>query len=128
MNKSVHDELAPGSSRVGTPVLSASALAKNDVYNLKGEKLSSVKEFMLDIKNGRVCYVVMSFGGFMGMGEKLFAVPWAAMAVDTKNRRFLMDVHEDQLKAAQGFDPDNWPDMADPTWESTVHANFGIPY
>ena len=59
--------------RLGSRVLSASTLDDDDIYNLKGQKLGSIKEIMLDINTGRVCYVVLSFGGFLSMGEKLFA-------------------------------------------------------
>ena len=111
--------------RLGSRVLSASTLNDDDVYNLKGEKLGSIKEIMLDINTGRVCYVVLSFGGFLSMGEKLFAVPWSALTVDTENKRFLMDTDEARLKEAPGFDTDNWPNMADATWEKKVHSYYG---
>ena len=109
----------------GSRVLSASALSSDDVYNIKGEKLGSIKEIMLDIESGRVCYVVLSFGGFLSLGEKLFAVPWSALTVDTENRRFVMDTDEERLKNAPGFDTDHWPNMADPAWEKTVHGYYG---
>jgi sporulation protein YlmC with PRC-barrel domain len=111
--------------RLGSRVLSASTLDDDDIYNLKGQKLGSIKEIMLDINTGRVCYVVLSFGGFLSMGEKLFAVPWSALTVDTENKRFLMDTDEERLKEAPGFDTDNWPNMADPTWEKKVHSYYG---
>ncbi len=111
--------------RLRSRVLSASTLDDDDIYNLKGEKLGSIKEIMLDINTGRVCYVVLSFGGFLSMGEKLFAVPWSALTVDTENKRFLMDTDEERLKEAPGFDTDNWPNMADSTWEKKVHTYYG---
>jgi sporulation protein YlmC with PRC-barrel domain len=114
--------------RLGSRVLSASTLNGDDVYNMKGEKLGSIKELMLDIENGKVCYAVLSFGGFLSLGEKLFAVPWSALKVDTKNKRFVMDVDEERLKNAPGFDADNWPNMADTTWEKSVHAYYGTTY
>lgn len=109
-------------------VLSASTLASDDVYNLKGEKLGSIKEIMLDIQNGRVSYAVMSFGGFLSLGEKLFAVPWGALKVDTENKRFLFDVDEDRLKNAPGFDKDHWPNMADNSWAKTIHSYYATPF
>jgi sporulation protein YlmC with PRC-barrel domain len=111
--------------RLSSRVLSASSLNDDDIYNLAGEKLGSIKEFMMDINTGRVCYVVLSFGGFLSMGEKLFAVPWSALTVDTENKRFLMDTNEERLKEAPGFDTDKWPNMADPTWEKKVHSYYG---
>lgn len=128
MNAATINTDVVSAGRLGSRVLSASTLEGDDVYNLKGEKLGSIKEFMLDIENGKVCYVVMSFGGFLTLGEKLFAVPWTALTIDTKNKRFLMDVDEDRLKEAPGFDPDNWPNMADSTWAERVHAYYGTTF
>ena len=110
---------------LGSRVLSASTLNGDDVYNPKGDKLGSIKEIMLDIESGKVCYAVLSFGGFLSLGEKLFAVPWSALAIDAENKRFVMDTDEERLKNAPGFDTDNWPNMADPTWEKSVNAYFG---
>ena len=111
--------------RLGSRVLSASTLDDDDIYNLKGQKLGSIKEIMLDINTGRVCYVVLSFGGFLSMGEKLFAVPWSALTVDTENKRLLLDTNEERLKEAPGFDKDNWPNMADPSWAKSIHSYYG---
>jgi sporulation protein YlmC with PRC-barrel domain len=115
-------------SRLGSRVLSASTLSSDDVYNPKGEKLGSIKELMLDIESGKVCYAVLSFGGFLSLGEKLFAVPWTALTVDTENKRIVMDIDEERLKKAPGFDTDNWPNMADATWGKSVHAYYGTTY
>ena len=114
--------------RLASRVLSASTLNGDDVYNPKGEKLGSIKELMLDIGNGKVCYAVLSFGGFLSLGEKLFAVPWSALTVDTNNKRFVMDADEERLKKAPGIDADKWPNMADSTWEKSVHAFYGTTY
>jgi sporulation protein YlmC with PRC-barrel domain len=115
--------LAPG--RLGPMLLSASTISGDDVYNPQGDKLGSIKDLMMDIHSGRVCYAVLSFGGFLSLGEKLFAVPWSALAVDTENKRLLLDTNEERLKEAPGFDKDNWPNMADPSWEKSIHSYYG---
>ena len=115
--------LAPG--RLGPMLLSASTISGDDVYNRQGEKLGSIKDLMMDIHSGRVSYAVLSFGGFLSLGEKLFAVPWSALAVDTENKRLLLDTNEERLKEAPGFDKDNWPNMADPSWEKSIHSYYG---
>jgi sporulation protein YlmC with PRC-barrel domain len=115
-------------NRLGARVLSASTLSSDDVYNKKGERLGSIKELMLDIESGKVCYAVLSFGGFLSLGEKLFAVPWSALTVDTDSRRIVMDADEERLKKAPGFDADHWPNMADPGWEKSVHTYYGTTY
>ncbi len=106
-------------------LVSASTLSNDDVYNRQGEKLGSIKDLMMDIQSGRVCYAVLSFGGFLSLGEKLFAVPWSALAVDTENQRLLLDTNEVRLKDAPGFDKDNWPNMADPFWEENIQSFYG---
>jgi len=113
-----------GLDRSVSRLLSASTLGSDDVYNLKDEKLGSIKELMLDIDEGKVCYAVLSFGGFLSMGEKLFAVPWSALTVDTKNKRILMDTDEARLKDAPGFDTDHWPNMADASWSQSIHSFY----
>ena len=113
---------------INTKITTTSQLAADDVYNLKSEKLGSIKELMLDIQSGKVCYAVLSFGGFLSLGEKLFAVPWNALTVDTENQRFVMDTDEERLKSAPGFDADNWPNMADTTWEKSIHAYYGTTH
>lgn len=124
MNESIHTDVS-NAGRFGSRVLSAGSLSSDDVYNPKGEKLGSIKDLMVDIENGKVCYAVLSFGGFLSLGEKLFAVPWSALTVDTENEYFIMDTDEARLKNAPGFDPDNWPNMADATWGKSVHAHYG---
>ncbi|HQX05637.1 MAG TPA: PRC-barrel domain-containing protein [Zoogloea sp.] len=127
MNDTINID-AINAGRSASRVLSASSLASDDVYNPKGEKLGSIKELMMDIDSGKVCYAVLSFGGFLSVGEKLFAVPWSALTVDTQNKRLVMDTDEDRLKNAPGFDTNNWPNMADATWEKSVHTYYGTTY
>lgn len=124
MNDTINTSII-NAGRIGSRVLSASSLASDDVYNPQGEKLGSIKELMIDVGNGKICYAVLSFGGFLSLGEKLFAVPWSALAIDTENMRLVMDTSEERLKNAPGFDSDNWPDMADVTWEKSVQSYFG---
>lgn len=109
----------------GPRLMGAHTLLGEDVYNNKDEKLGDIKEFMLDMNNGNVAYAVLSFSSFLGMSEKLFAVPWQALKLDTENKRFILDMEKDQLKNAPGFDKDDWPDMADQTWTSGIQSFYG---
>lgn len=108
-------------------LLSASTLTGNDVCNTQNENLGSIKEIMLDVHSGTVRYAVLSSGGFLGIGDKLFAIPWQALAIDTENKRFVLDVDAEYLKNAPGFDKDNWPDMADITWAEGIHSYYQSP-
>jgi len=112
----------------GPSLMGANTLLSNDVYNRDSEDLGDIKEFMIDMASGKIAYAVLSFGGLMGMGDKLFAVPWAALALDTANKRFTLDVRKDALKDAPGFDKDNWPSMSDKTWTKGVHEFYGTQY
>ena len=113
----------------GPSLMGADTLVGNDVYNNDDEDLGYVKEIMLDMASGRVSYAVLSFGGILGMGEKLFAVPWDALTLDTENKRFTLNVKKDSLSQAQRFDKDSWPDMADQNWARGNHDYYGTkPY
>ena len=112
----------------GPSLMGADTLLGNDVYNQDNEDLGDIKEFMIDMATGTIAYAVLSFGGLLGMGDKLFAVPWAALKLDTSNKRFTLNVPKETLKDAPGFDKDKWPSMADEAWASGVHKFYGTPY
>jgi sporulation protein YlmC with PRC-barrel domain len=103
-------------------VLSASTLAGDRVRNSAGEDLGKIEDLMIDVQDGRVAYAVLSFGGFLGIGDKLFAVPWNALTINEQEKVFVLDVDRQTLENAPGFDKDNWPDMADPSWGQQIHA------
>jgi len=69
---------------------------------------------------------VLSFGGIMGMGDKLFAIPWQAFKLDEANKQFVLDVPREKLEQAPGFDKDDWPDMAQPEFRKMVHEYYGM--
>ena len=109
----------------GPALMGADTLIGDDVYNHNDEELGDIKEIMLDMRTGQIAYAVLSFGGIMGMGDKLFAVPWESLTLDTINKRFLLDVDKEQLKNAPGFDKDNWPDMASDAWNEQLNQFYG---
>ena len=110
-------------------VLAASTLTGNSVRNSAGDDLGEIDEIMIHLPSGRVAYAVLSFGGILGIGSKLFAVPWSALQVDEDKKCFVLDVDKKTLESAPGFDKDNWPDMTDTAWGSEVYAYYGItPY
>ena len=109
----------------GPAVMGANTLLGNDVYNKDGENLGDIKEFMIDMAAGKVAYAVLSFGGVLGLGDKLFAVPWTALTLDTANKRFTLDIPKAKLDGAPGFDKDHWPSMADKTWAGVLHKFYG---
>jgi sporulation protein YlmC with PRC-barrel domain len=112
----------------GTPfVLSASSMESDKVVNPKGEDLGSIEELMVDVNSGRIAYAVLSFGGILGIGNKLFAIPWDALKLDTVNERFILDVDKQMLEDAPGFDKDNWPKTTEhenDTWMMEVYNYY----
>lgn len=110
-------------------VLSAGTLMDDPVKNLQGEDLGEIEEFMIDLDSGRIAYAVLSFGGFLGFGDKLFAIPWEALTVDADEECFVLDVDKQTLEDAPGFDKDNWPSTAEHDWLVEVYEFYGYqPY
>ena len=114
-----------GKTGPGPELMGADTLIGNDVVNNMEEDLGDIREIMLHVRTGKVAYAVLSFGGFMGMGGKLFAVPWEALTLDTDNKRFVLNVDKQRLESAPGFDKDHWPDMNDPTWQEQINTFYG---
>lgn len=106
--------------------LSATTLIGDPVRNAKREDLGKIEDLMIDLASGRIAYSVLSFGGFLGVGNKLFAVPWSAMVVDTTEKCFVLDVPKDRLKNAPGFDKDRWPDLNDLAYRKEVYAFYNV--
>ncbi len=113
----------------GPRVMAADTLAGDEVKNLDGDHLGTIQNIVLDVVSGRIAYAVMTFGGIMGMGEKLFAIPWMALTLDADDRCFVMDIDKNQMENAPGFDKHQWPSMADERWARTVHDYYDArPY
>ncbi|TFW36197.1 PRC-barrel domain-containing protein [Massilia horti] len=109
----------------GPQLMGADTLIGDSVVNGAEENLGQIKDLMLNMNTGQVAYAVLAFGGFLHMGEKLFAVPWPALHLDTVNKRFVLNVEKERLKNAPGFNPDNWPNMNDIAWANQVHTFYG---
>ena len=101
----------PAQAREKSGVLKASELIGMSVQGTDGKKLGDIKDLVIDPEEGGVEYAVLEFGGFAGIGDKYFAVPWDALQLDQSNKKFLLDVHKRELKDAPGFDKNNWPDL-----------------
>lgn len=95
------------------------------VYNRDGEKIGTVEKVMIDKISGEVAYAVMSFGGFLGMGEKYHPLPWGVLAYDQSKDGYRVSLSKDQLEKAPTYEGDREPDWSDPTWGSRVHDYYG---
>jgi sporulation protein YlmC with PRC-barrel domain len=113
-----------GDMQAGASLLSASTITGDEVCNLQDEKLGKIQDLMLDLTEGKIRYAVLTSGGFLSMGDRLFAVPWKALKQDKANHRFILDADVERVKNAPGFDKDQWPNMADPSWNSTIESYY----
>lgn len=110
-------------------LLSTSKITGRSVTNAEGEDLGDVKDVVVDLDSGNVAYAVISFGGFLGIGDKYFAVPWDALTIEGYKDKVLMDVDKKTLENAPGFDKDEWPSSPDRGFVSQVHEHYGYkPY
>jgi sporulation protein YlmC with PRC-barrel domain len=110
----------------GPQLMGANTLIGDTVQNRQGEKLGDIKEIMLNVQTGKIAYAVLSFGGVFTIGEKLFAVPWNALQLDTVNKCLVLNASKDRLQDAPGFNSDRWPDMADQTWSNRIHSYYDV--
>jgi len=85
-----------------------------DVAGPDGERLGAISELMIDADSGAIAYAVLAYGGLLGVGEKLFALPWGAFAVEPTSGAITVSVARERFEAAPGFDKDAWPTEADP--------------
>ncbi|HLG87779.1 MAG TPA: PRC-barrel domain-containing protein [Alphaproteobacteria bacterium] len=107
-------------------LISADKVEGTSVVNAKGENLGHISEIMIDKISGGVAYAVLKYGSVIGMGGKLFALPWEILKYDTRYDAYVVDIPEDKLKRAPSFDADNPPDMADPQWSTQVRRYYGV--
>lgn len=96
----------------------ASTLQGLDVVNEKGESLGSVSDMVVNLETGQIEYVATSFGGFLGIGDKMFAIPWKSLRFthakdNAKQKLLVLDIPQETLKDAPGFDQNNWPGTTD---------------
>jgi sporulation protein YlmC with PRC-barrel domain len=105
----------------------ASKLTGLPVKNSQGEALGTVEDLVVDVETGKVAYMALSFGGVLGIGDKLFAVPFGQVKFmhGKDEMHFVLDVPKDKLKSAPGFDKNHWPDFADPKWMESIDAFYG---
>lgn len=116
MQKEVGARAAQESNKEMQEMSRASKIIGTDVKNTKGENLGEIKDVVIDPQNGSVVYAVVSFGGVMGMGNKLFAIPWSVLRWNNDKDNYILDMDKEALKKAPGFDKKRWPDSAN-KWE-----------
>jgi sporulation protein YlmC with PRC-barrel domain len=118
-------------------IFGAKDLLGSQVKNPQGENLGKIEDIVIDTDIGQVAYAVLSFGGFLGLGDKLFAIPWEALSLEpakgllTSNQAqvFILNVDKEQLSNAPSFERDNYIEMTDPSFGPSVFSYYGYkPY
>jgi sporulation protein YlmC with PRC-barrel domain len=107
----------------------SSKIVGSKVENAQGQNLGDIEDIVIDTETGRIAYAVISFGGFLGVGDKLFAVPMGALKRNpNKADMFVLNIDKERLKNAPGFDKDKWPRLDDRQWMTTVYTFYGQPF
>lgn len=109
-------------------ILSASTINGKNVKNLADENIGEIEDLMINPENGKVEYAVLSFGGFLGIGDKYFAIPVESLKFSTKNENIILDIDKETLKNAPGFDKNNWPQEASPDFLRSMYDHYGYEY
>jgi hypothetical protein len=111
------------------PLIAGARVAGTDVYNATGDHLGEIYDVMLDKQSGKVAYAIMSFGGFLGLGEKYHPIPWSVLDYDTSRGGYVVPLTKDKLKAAPMYDSEGEPDWDDKAYGKRVHDYYGtMPY
>ncbi len=103
----------------------ATALLNKNVRNSAGENLGKIEDVVIDPATGNIQYAILSFGGVLGMGNKLFPIPWSSLDISPSRDYVLLNIDKEVLERAPGFDSDKWPNMADPVWRRSIHDYYG---
>jgi sporulation protein YlmC with PRC-barrel domain len=106
-------------------LMTASKMRGSKVINHQVETLGHIEDIVFDVPRGAVAYAAMASGGFLGLGERLFAVPWSALVYDAGRECFVLNAQKESFENAPGFDKDNWPTEVTTQWHDQVHRHYG---
>ena len=114
-----------------TRIIKISEVIGMTVETPQGDNIGEIQDVVMDPSDGNVAYAVLAAGGFLGLGEKFFAIPWRAFQAQADDDdekgdidKLTLNVDKDRMQNAPGFDKDNWPDMANQEWGQTVHTYY----
>lgn len=105
-------------------VISASKVTGTEVYNTDGEHLGEIHDVMIDKQSGKTAYAIMSFGGFLGMGEQYHPLPWSTLKYDTRQGGYVIGITVDALKGAPTFGAGETPAWGDRAYETRIHEHY----
>lgn len=130
-NTSQHNNRANNANNMQGKTVRASEVIGMTVYNHNGEDLAEINDVVLDPNTGKVRYAAVTYGGILGIGDEMFAVPWEAFQCerDPENpdeHRITLDVNRKQLEGAEGFDQENWPNFADRNFTENLDRRYHV--
>lgn len=108
-------------------LIAASKVKGTSVYDDRGNSLGSIYDVMLDKRRGAVAYAVLSFGGFLGIGDKYHALPWHRLTYNEELGGYVVDVDKRTLEAAPYYDDANAPDWTTPAYGERIDKYYGVP-
>ncbi len=108
-------------------LIAAEKVEGTNVYNLQGDKLGTVDDIMIDKVSGRAIYALMSFGGFLGIGEKQHPLPWSALTYDQSKEGFVVNLDKRKLEQAPTLDPDDGDFVWTPDYGRSIDKYYGAP-
>ena len=108
-------------------VLKASELIGMKVEGTDGKNLGKIRDLVIDPEGGEIEYAVLDFGGFLGIGDKYFAVPWDALTKTENGKKIDLDTTKRDLKKAPGFDKNHWPDLSDQQQTVIIYEFYEVP-
>lgn len=110
----------------GKPLIESDRVEGTAVYDPSGNQIGTIKRVMIEKVGGRVTYAVLSFGGFMGVGQDEHAIPWQKLDYDTNLEGYRTDITEDQLRNAPNFSYHQDGDWADRSREQALHDHYRV--
>ena len=108
-------------------VLKGSDLIGMTVEGTDGKKLGTIKDLVIDPMDGDIDYAVLDYGGFLGVSDKYFAVPWDALGFSDDRKIVRLDITKKDLKQAPGFDKKHWPDLSSRDQAIVIYEFYGVP-
>jgi PRC-barrel domain protein len=117
----------PATAPADATLLRGQFLYTYRVKSPQGEDLGKIEEIMIDMEVGRVAYAILSFGGFLGLGNKWVPVPWDALALQPDEKVLVLSIEKEKIQKAPNFEPSTLPDLANRQWGAVIHTYYGYP-